>query len=253
MKKIEKESDMIITFSKRKSGIFKKVHELITLTGNKVGFLVFSPAGKPFSFGHPSFNDIVLRYLGQQTEPQLQSYNGEMFMQARIQELNETHNSLLDLMEEQNQKDATFRRNLEGKPLNNWWNKGVEEIQVGELSDLEYAYSDLLARVEKRRMEIVNLGNYMTSLNVNMNGCFNASSAFAMHPYHHIVNMGSIATSPVQRVDQRLNMMPTMMTTTSNYSIVGQMDGGINNALDHPSSSFEVLHSNVFGYGPKPL
>ncbi|CAI0389940.1 unnamed protein product [Linum tenue] len=171
MKKIEKESDMITTFSKRKYGIYKKVNELITLTGSEVGFLVFSPAGKSFTFSQPSFKDLALRYLGRQKkQPQLSPDNGEMFRQARIQELNQTYNMLLELVEEEEKKDVALRQKLKGKQLNNWWNKTVEKVEVGELSDLESAYSELLMKVEKRRMKLVSPRN-------DMNGCVSTSSS----------------------------------------------------------------------------
>ncbi|ESR34586.1 hypothetical protein CICLE_v10006958mg [Citrus x clementina] len=59
IKKIENEDDRMITFSKRRSGIHKKASELVTLTGAEIGIVVFSPSGKPFSFGHPSLEAVA--------------------------------------------------------------------------------------------------------------------------------------------------------------------------------------------------
>ena len=63
MKKIDKEVDRLVTFSKRRSGINKKASELVTLCGAEVGVVVFSPAAKPFSFGHPSVESVANRFL----------------------------------------------------------------------------------------------------------------------------------------------------------------------------------------------
>ena len=58
MKKIENENDRMIAFSKRRSGIYKKASELVTLTGAEIGIVVFSPSGKLFTFGHPSLEGV---------------------------------------------------------------------------------------------------------------------------------------------------------------------------------------------------
>jgi len=52
-----------VCFSKRREGLNKKASELCALTGAKVAVIVYSPAGKPYSFGHPSVSAVVERYL----------------------------------------------------------------------------------------------------------------------------------------------------------------------------------------------
>ncbi|KAK6284061.1 hypothetical protein POUND7_003013 [Theobroma cacao] len=48
MKRNEDDGERFITFSERKSGIYKKAIELhVTLCGDGIGILVFSSAGKP--------------------------------------------------------------------------------------------------------------------------------------------------------------------------------------------------------------
>ncbi|CAN0918621.1 Agamous-like MADS-box protein AGL61 [Linum grandiflorum] len=90
MKKIERDTHLLITFSKRKSGICKKESELVTLTGCEIGFLVFSPAGKVFTFAYPSFDYIVGRYLGQiynqHQDPAMDNVI-EVFRQTKTQQL----------------------------------------------------------------------------------------------------------------------------------------------------------------------
>ncbi|KAK3002698.1 hypothetical protein RJ639_019937 [Escallonia herrerae] len=63
IKKKEKESDRMVTFSKRRRGLFKKAHELHTKTGAEVAILVFSPAGNPYSHGEPSFDATVDKFM----------------------------------------------------------------------------------------------------------------------------------------------------------------------------------------------
>ncbi|KAA8526767.1 hypothetical protein F0562_009004 [Nyssa sinensis] len=52
----------MVAFSKRRKGLFKKADELRRVTGADVGVLVFSPAGRPYVNGDPSFDAIVDRY-----------------------------------------------------------------------------------------------------------------------------------------------------------------------------------------------
>ncbi|KAI4331983.1 hypothetical protein L6164_016926 [Bauhinia variegata] len=59
IKKISKENNLQVTFSKRRIGIFKKASELCTLCAAKVAIIIFSPGNKVFSFGPPSVNDLV--------------------------------------------------------------------------------------------------------------------------------------------------------------------------------------------------
>ena len=61
MKKMENESNLQVTFSKRRFGLFKKASELCTLSGAEILLIVFSPGGKVFSFGHPSVQELIHR------------------------------------------------------------------------------------------------------------------------------------------------------------------------------------------------
>ncbi|XP_062101390.1 agamous-like MADS-box protein AGL62 [Humulus lupulus] len=63
IKKLEKKSNKQVTFSKRRSGLFKKAGEISVLCGCDVAVIVFSPNGKLFCFGHPSVDDVVRSYL----------------------------------------------------------------------------------------------------------------------------------------------------------------------------------------------
>ncbi|KAF7140733.1 hypothetical protein RHSIM_Rhsim06G0206700 [Rhododendron simsii] len=53
----------MVTFSKRRQGLFKKSRELHCLTGAHVASVVFSPTGRPYVHGDPSFDATIDRYL----------------------------------------------------------------------------------------------------------------------------------------------------------------------------------------------
>ncbi|KAJ1686161.1 hypothetical protein LUZ63_017551 [Rhynchospora breviuscula] len=63
IKRIEHEESRQVTFSKRRSGLFKKACELSILCGSHVAVIIFSPAKKPFSFIHPDVPSVIDRYL----------------------------------------------------------------------------------------------------------------------------------------------------------------------------------------------
>lgn len=63
IKKVEKNVDRMITFCKRRNGIYTKLSELSVLCGADVGCLIYSGSGKPFTFGSPSFDDVAQRFL----------------------------------------------------------------------------------------------------------------------------------------------------------------------------------------------
>ncbi|XP_010046031.2 protein MADS AFFECTING FLOWERING 5-like [Eucalyptus grandis] len=53
----------LVTYSKRRKGLFNKASQLCRLCGARAAVVVFSPAGKPCSFGEPSADEIVGDYL----------------------------------------------------------------------------------------------------------------------------------------------------------------------------------------------
>ncbi|KAH0449423.1 hypothetical protein IEQ34_020115 [Dendrobium chrysotoxum] len=63
IKKIENEAARQVAFTKRRQGVMKKACELSILCGVEFAIVAFSPAGKPFSLGHPSVESIVARFL----------------------------------------------------------------------------------------------------------------------------------------------------------------------------------------------
>ncbi|PUZ46628.1 hypothetical protein GQ55_7G096700 [Panicum hallii var. hallii] len=63
IRRIESDEARQVCFSKRRAGLFKKASELSILCSADVAAVVFSPAGKAFSFGHPSVESILDRFL----------------------------------------------------------------------------------------------------------------------------------------------------------------------------------------------
>ncbi|RVW97737.1 Agamous-like MADS-box protein AGL70 [Vitis vinifera] len=67
IKKIESKDRLMVTFSKRRAGLFKKAQQLSQLSGATVAVLVFSPAGKPFTFSSGgNFDETIASFQGGQ-------------------------------------------------------------------------------------------------------------------------------------------------------------------------------------------
>ncbi|XP_021907104.1 agamous-like MADS-box protein AGL62 [Carica papaya] len=63
MVKMNNESNLQVTFSKRRAGLFKKASELSTLCGAEIAIIVFSLGRKVFSFGHPCVETVLERFV----------------------------------------------------------------------------------------------------------------------------------------------------------------------------------------------
>ncbi|KAF8369792.1 hypothetical protein HHK36_011516 [Tetracentron sinense] len=64
MEKIEDKHKLQVCFSKRRKGLFKKAKDLCTLSGAQIAMVVFSPAGKPFTFGESSVETLIDHFGG---------------------------------------------------------------------------------------------------------------------------------------------------------------------------------------------
>lgn len=153
MKLIENHDDRLVTFSKRRSGIFKKVSELITMCGALVGVVVFSPTGKPLSFWHPSIQSIVNRFLNRNVDPATVDRFQPMFDDDRRRRMDEENNYINDLLtrlDEEKKKGKALKRITravrEGAPANmqqGWWEERVDELSPQDLEQ-QMAYMKMI-------------------------------------------------------------------------------------------------------------
>ncbi|KAL0321352.1 UNVERIFIED_CONTAM: Agamous-like MADS-box protein [Sesamum radiatum] len=148
MKKIEKKTNLQVTFSKRRTGLFKKAGELSVLCGAEIAILVQSPAGKIFSFGNPSVESVLGRFqTGGSLPPPPQPRNvgiGE----NRIGEYAE---EVRRLEGEKVQKEMEKSVNEKEREL--WWDEPIESMELEELEEyakaLEGLRDNVLHRVEE--------------------------------------------------------------------------------------------------------
>ncbi|KAL6219139.1 hypothetical protein ACLB2K_012345 [Fragaria x ananassa] len=81
IRKIQDDNKRQVTFSKRRSGLFKKASELSILSGAEIAVIVESPGRKTFSFGHPSVLTVLDRYENE-NPPIANNDNTEQLMEV---------------------------------------------------------------------------------------------------------------------------------------------------------------------------
>lgn len=145
MAKIEKESHRQVAFSKRRAGLFKKASELCTLCGVEVAIIVFSPAKKPFSFGHPNVYTVLDRYKN----------NTSFQQQSQPLENTETRSELslvLSQVEEEKKKGEAMRKSSE---MAKW---SMQEMSLLQLQEMRSALEEL------RNTMVVPPSSYMNTM-----------------------------------------------------------------------------------------
>ncbi|CAJ2671719.1 unnamed protein product [Trifolium pratense] len=161
MKKITNESSMLVTFSKRRTGLFKKASELSTLCGANVALIIFSPSGKAFSFGHPNVDTVIDRYLSLVPSQN----NGDMqFIEADVRELNS------QLTRFNNALDIERRRSVELSHMHNmnetqcWLNRPVDEMNFDQLESLKNALENLKKHIAEHPARLVIQGAFTQTM-----------------------------------------------------------------------------------------
>lgn len=150
MKKMEKESNLLVTFSKRRSGLFKKANEICTLCGVECAVVVFSPAGKVFSFGHPSVNTVVDKYLSRNLMAQKQVERDHFKNQGNddIKNLTTELTDLTDAFELAKKYSQSLDKRREERQAMNWFERPLQHMNnIVQLDIFKQAMVDLKSKV----------------------------------------------------------------------------------------------------------
>ncbi|XP_050890862.1 agamous-like MADS-box protein AGL62 [Lathyrus oleraceus] len=144
MKKMSNESHLQVTFSKRRSGLFKKASELCTLCGIDIALVVFSPSEKVFSFGQPNIYTIIDRYLSQ-IPPQ--NNNTMQFIEARrnanVRDLNAQLTELNNTLDAEKKLGDELSRIRKAVEVQFWWACPFERMNMAQLELLKKALEQL--------------------------------------------------------------------------------------------------------------
>ncbi|XP_030470757.1 agamous-like MADS-box protein AGL29 [Syzygium oleosum] len=133
-----------VTFSKRRTGLFKKANELAILCAVQIAIIVFSPGGKPFSFGHPNVESLVHRFLNQEKATDEGTSKAAESRDETTTDDN-LNQQLLDLLKQLNaeekrgemlEKALKAKRAAKGQPP-------VDQLGLLELGELKSSLEDL--------------------------------------------------------------------------------------------------------------
>ncbi|KAF7811113.1 agamous-like MADS-box protein AGL62 [Senna tora] len=150
IEKIPKKSHLQVTFSKRRSGLFKKASELCTLCGVKIAIIVFSPADKAFSFGHPEVESIIDRYLNRNPMPESGAHHlVEAHQNANVRDLNMQLTQILSQLEIERKRGEELEHVRKARQRQFWWENPIEELGFNELQQLRVSMEELKKNVGK--------------------------------------------------------------------------------------------------------
>ncbi|KEH43979.1 putative transcription factor MADS-type1 family [Medicago truncatula] len=194
MKKMSNESNLQVTFSKRRSGLFKKASELCTLCGADVALVVFSPGEKVFSFGQPNVDTVIDRYLSR-VPPQ---NNGTMqFIEAHrsanLRELNTQLtqiNQLLDMEKKRAEGLSNLRKATESQF---WWAGPVDGMNRAQLEFFKKALEETKKLVGHHADRLV-----IESAPTQTIQFFGGNSSSSNMPLHHQPNPPQTQMFPTQ-------------------------------------------------------
>ncbi|KAG5041637.1 hypothetical protein JHK85_014113 [Glycine max] len=132
-----------VTFSKRRTGLFKKANELSILCGAEIAIVVFSIGNKPYSFGHPGVDVIAAKFLqeaanssdAKQIDAQGNNPSNELGDMNRLnQQLSDVQTQIL----EEEKKGAEHDERL----------KQHQVTQLSQYKELQASYLELQHRVK---------------------------------------------------------------------------------------------------------
>ncbi|KAJ6959390.1 agamous-like MADS-box protein AGL62 [Populus alba] len=156
MVKIPNESNLMVTFSKRRSGLFKKASELCTLCGAEVSMIVFSPGKKVFSFGHPSVEKVMERYVSGNIPQNSGAFHLiEAHRNARVHELNMQLTQAANQLEVEKKRGEDLDRMRKASQSRNWWENPIQELSLEQLEQLKASLLDLKQDVTRHAKQIL--------------------------------------------------------------------------------------------------
>ncbi|XP_013635570.1 PREDICTED: agamous-like MADS-box protein AGL62 isoform X1 [Brassica oleracea var. oleracea] len=191
--KMEKDSDLQVTYSKRRQGLFKKASELCTLCGVEIGILVFSPGRKVFSFGNPDVRYVFNRFKIYHQNPfQLTEFGPS----ATIRDLNSIlSQELVKLEKEKARRKILEKIRIQREETDKWWEKPPSELNLRQNACLVSVLENLRMNLGSPRFQQAMVPqNYCGGSNNNIVGGGNTDplderSMFDVNAFNYNPNM----------------------------------------------------------------
>ncbi|KDP37947.1 hypothetical protein JCGZ_04590 [Jatropha curcas] len=136
MKMVKDDNSRQVTFSKRRTGLFKKANELAILCAAQIAIIVFSPGGKPFSFGNTSVESVAERFLNQD-----KNKNSKVSTFGRKEvRLEKLSNKLSELQKQllfEKKKEDLLKKTIKANGIADI--KAFNDMSIGELLQMKKA------------------------------------------------------------------------------------------------------------------
>ncbi|XP_047312828.1 agamous-like MADS-box protein AGL61 [Impatiens glandulifera] len=154
IKKIEDVNHRQVTFSKRRTGLFKKASELCVLTGAEVAAIVTSPGNRTFAFCSQTDPTALLKNCLSEGDGSPLAQD-QMQNPEKVRELNEQYSNLLAALEEE-EKRGTRIVEEKGEGGGFWWEEQMDgNMGVEELERYMFALEKLKRNVQVRADELM--------------------------------------------------------------------------------------------------
>ncbi|XP_042412038.1 agamous-like MADS-box protein AGL29 [Zingiber officinale] len=184
IKRIEKEEERQVCFSKRRASLFNKANELSHLCGAQLAVVVFSPGGKPFSYGHPSYDSILDRFSCRPSPPPSCLLPPHPFGKPVIHALCRQESELREQLEAERRRKEALKEVLRRPwgPVADLLNEDLEELGLPELDKLQTALVQIRAEAVSRAEQLAMETLQATSTSVFPRISSNAGALVAASP-----------------------------------------------------------------------
>ncbi|XP_073148714.1 agamous-like MADS-box protein AGL29 [Henckelia pumila] len=142
MKLIADENARLITFSKRRNGLFKKATELSTLCAAKIAIIIFTQCNRAYSFGNPNVDYVTDLFSNQFPLPNPLSFDRG----TNMQQLKERCDRINEELEAKKRKGKEIEEGLES------FSSGALMEDLGALDFA--ALKEMKVKLERLRVQV---------------------------------------------------------------------------------------------------
>ncbi|KAI7756027.1 hypothetical protein M8C21_031862 [Ambrosia artemisiifolia] len=146
LKRIENKLSRQVTFSKRRTGLLKKAHEISVLCDADIALIVFSPRGKLFEYStHSRSMEAILERYEQY------SYEEKLLTKSEVEAQGFCEEGRWNL------ESSKLRSKIEvlEKNIRNYVGEGLEPLNFRELQSIEQQLETALKRVRTRKNQVM--------------------------------------------------------------------------------------------------